>query len=78
MTTEKAIAMIDEYIQEPNNISKEWVAVLELCKEALLERERQKIEIDILIRKKETLKDEISELQLKNSELEKELKTNER
>ena len=78
MTTEKAIAMIDEYIQEPNNISKEWVAVLEMCKEALLERERQKIEIDILIRKKETLKDEISELQLKNSELEKELKTNER
>lgn len=34
---------------------------------------RQKTEIDILIRKKETLRDEISELQRKNSELEIEL-----
>ena len=35
---------------------------------------RQKTEIDILIRKKETLKDEIAELQHRNSELEIELK----
>ena len=34
---------------------------------------RQKTEIDILIRKKEALRDEIAELELKNSELEIEL-----
>ena len=37
LTTEKAITMIDEYLQEPNNISREWVAVLELCRKALEE-----------------------------------------
>ena len=36
MTTEKAIKMIDEYLVEPNNINKEWVEVLEMCKEALI------------------------------------------
>ena len=37
MTKQQAIAMIDEYLLEPNNISKEWVECLRLCKEALLE-----------------------------------------
>ena len=37
MTKEKATAMIDEYLLEPNNISKEWVECLKLCREALKE-----------------------------------------
>ena len=43
LTTEKAITMIDEYLQEPNNISREWVAVLELCRKALEERDKSVI-----------------------------------
>lgn len=33
----KAIAMIDDYLQEPNSISAEWYKVLKLCREALRE-----------------------------------------
>lgn len=40
MTSEKAIKMIDEYLVEPNNINKEWVEVLEMCKEALIKVEK--------------------------------------
>ena len=36
MTIEMAIKMIDEYLLEPNNIDKDWVEVLYLCKDALL------------------------------------------
>ena len=118
MDKEKAIEMIDEYLLEPNNINKEWVECLQLCKQALekltsmsdmtdneiieaLENcgnvgecqkcllnemeqgislciphltqnalnliNRQKAEIDILIRKKEKLRDEIAE---KDAEIE--------
>lgn len=35
MTIEKAIEMIDEYLLEPNNISREWVACLKLCRHLL-------------------------------------------
>ena len=41
MTKERAIAMIDEYLLEPNNIDKAWVEVLELCKKALSAEEQQ-------------------------------------
>lgn len=63
MTTEKAIEMIDEYLLEPNNIDKMWVEALGLCRDALVENIFQKTEIDILIRKKESLRDEIEEQQ---------------
>ena len=36
MTIGRAIAMIDEYLLEPNNISHEWVEALMLCKKALI------------------------------------------
>jgi hypothetical protein len=39
MTKEQAIAMIDEYLLEPNNISKEWVECLRLCRAALVKEE---------------------------------------
>ena len=35
MTKQQAIAMIDEYLLEPNNISKEWVEILQMSREAL-------------------------------------------
>lgn len=35
MTTEKAIKMIDEYLLEPNNIDKDWIEVLNLCRSAI-------------------------------------------
>lgn len=35
ITKKQAIAMIDEYLLEPNNISKEWVECLRLCRGAL-------------------------------------------
>ena len=37
MTKQQAIAMIDEYLLEPNNISKEWVEILRMSREALKE-----------------------------------------
>ena len=40
MTTNKAIEMIDEYLLEPNSIAKEWIECLRLCKQALLESEK--------------------------------------
>ena len=38
MTIEKAIDMIDEYLLEPNNIDKDWVEALTLCREALISK----------------------------------------
>ena len=35
MNIERAIEMIDEYILEPNNISKEWVECMRLCRQVL-------------------------------------------
>lgn len=75
MTTEKAIEMIDEYLLEPNNIDKMWVEVLELCKEALMKVNSQQTEIDILIRKKETLRDEIAEQQAEIERLREKIKS---
>lgn len=46
MTTEKAIKMIDEYLEEPNSIDKEWIECLRLCKQALIDSESQKAEIE--------------------------------
>lgn len=35
---ELAIEMIDDYLQEPNSISADWVAVLRLCRKVLREK----------------------------------------
>lgn len=48
MTTEKAIRMIDEYLTEPHSINKKWVECLMLCREALVDSDRQKAEIERL------------------------------
>ena len=37
MDKKRAIKMIDEYLLEPNNISKEWVECLRLCRMVLAE-----------------------------------------
>ena len=41
MNAEKAIQMIDDYLLEPNNIAKEWVELLNLCRQALVINELQ-------------------------------------
>ena len=46
MDKEKSIEMIDEYLLEPNNINKEWVECLQMCRQALSENEQLKAEID--------------------------------
>ena len=61
MNNNRIIEMIDEYLTEPHSISKEWVEALTICKQALKDNEKKDTEIDILIRKNETLKDEVSE-----------------
>ena len=48
VATEKAIEMIDEYLLEPNSISKEWIECMRLCKQAILDSESQKAEIERL------------------------------
>lgn len=35
MTKERAIAMIDEYLLEPNSIDAEWVEILKMSRDAL-------------------------------------------
>ena len=35
MEIKKAIEMIDEYLLEPNNISKDWIEVLQMCRTSL-------------------------------------------
>ena len=35
MTKQQAIAMIDEYLLEPNSIQEEWVEILQMSREAL-------------------------------------------
>lgn len=44
MTDEKVIQMIDEYLQEPHSINKEWVEALQICKQALLKGNEIKTE----------------------------------
>ena len=45
MTKERAIAMIDEYLLEPNSIQEEWVECLILCREALKEVDDESINV---------------------------------
>lgn len=40
MTYKKIIQMIEEYLEEPHSIDKEWVEALLICKE-LLEKEKE-------------------------------------
>ena len=54
MTTEKAILMIDEYLEEPNSINKEWVECMRLCKQALLENVNLKADKEALIAGRES------------------------
>ena len=37
----KAIAMIDDYLREPNSIAEDWVMVLKLCRQALREKVKE-------------------------------------
>lgn len=77
LTTGKAVSMIDEYLEEPNSINKEWVECMRLCKQALLENVNLKADKEALIAGQESLmkciakkKETIAELdiQLENSE----------
>ena len=38
----EALKLIDEYLLDRNNISKEWIECLEICKRAILENDRLK------------------------------------
>ena len=40
MTAKKVIEMIDEYLLEPNNISKEWVECLQVCRQVVIEQNK--------------------------------------
>lgn len=57
MTKEKAIEMINEYLLEPNSIDKNWVEVLKMCKNALVENDKLKAEIEDLKLQIKTLLD---------------------
>ena len=48
MTYKKIIQMIEEYLEEPHSIDKEWVEALLICKKALLDNDIQKAEIEKL------------------------------
>ena len=41
MKIKKAIEMIDEYLLEPNNIQKDWVEVLKICRCLLVENKNR-------------------------------------
>ena len=74
MNNNKIISMIDEYLTEPHSISREWVQALLVCKDALVQNKKKDTEIDILIRKKEALRDEISEKKAEIERLQKAIK----
>ena len=42
MDKERAIAMIDEYLLEPNSIDAEWVEILRMSREALKKLSKQR------------------------------------
>ena len=46
MSNEKIIQMIDEYLEEPHSINKDWVEALQTCRQALLDNERLKAGIE--------------------------------
>lgn len=69
MKNERIIEMIDEHLTEPHSLGAEWVEALTICKQALKDNEKKDIEINILIRKNETLKDEVERLRIRNDEL---------
>lgn len=48
MNKNKAIKMIDEYLTEPNSISREWVDCLLYCRECIKKVEEQNAEIEHL------------------------------
>lgn len=44
MTNKQVINMIDDYLSDSKNINAEWVEALLICKQALLEKGKQKAE----------------------------------
>lgn len=38
MTNKNVVEMIDEYLLEPNNINKEWIEALGICRKLLIEK----------------------------------------
>lgn len=58
MTKNKAIAMIDEYLLEPNSIHKEWVEILLMCRKALANAGFHEAEINELWQENDILKTE--------------------
>ena len=41
MNYTKYIRLIDEYLEEPHSIDKEWVECLRVCRELLVERRKE-------------------------------------
>lgn len=48
MNKAKALKMIDEYLTEPNSISREWIDCLLYCRECIKKVEEQNAEIEHL------------------------------
>ena len=42
MRKDEVLRLIDEYLLDRNNISKEWIECLEICKRTILENDRLK------------------------------------
>ena len=42
MRKDEALRLIDEYLLDRNNISKEWIECLEICKRSILENDSLK------------------------------------
>ena len=65
MTDERVLEMIEEYMSEgEDGIDNNWVQALLICRRALLDNKMLRAEIDIMLRKSETLKDKVAELQM--------------
>lgn len=48
MDKHKALKMIDEYLQEPNSISREWIDCLLYCRECIKKVDELNAEIEHL------------------------------
>ena len=62
MTNNRIIEMINEYLEEPHSIDKEWVEALLICKKAILDNDIQKAEIERLTNKLEQRKEMMANL----------------
>ena len=48
MTYNRIIEMINEYLEEPHSIDKEWVEALQICRQAIIDNEKQQAEVERL------------------------------